>query len=360
MNRSPFQPRAVFPDRLADTMLWLAASLHVLVAASFLFVLLSLSPANAAEPAACAGKNLLPELQASDPAAYAKLVGQAKASPNGEGIFWKIEKAGTRPSYLLGTMHVTDPRVVAMPDAAQAAYAEAQTVVVESDEIADVKKASAAILARPDLTMFTDGRTITGLLGEKDAAILAEGLKARGLSLAAVSRMKPWMIMSFVAIPTCEMARKQAGMAFLDQKLAQDALDDGKTLKGLETMVEQITALDGLPLEPQLAGLLQVVQLGDGIEDVIETMSQLYLSGQTGMILPLMRVPPPGIESDDSGYADFEQRIIIDRNHRMAERAAAILADGNVFIAVGALHLPGKEGVVELLRSEGFTLTPVR
>ena len=89
-------------------------------------------------------------------------------------------------------------------------------------------------------------------------------------------------------------------------------------------------------------------------------MSQLYLSGQTGMILPLMRVPPPGIESDDSGYADFEQRIIIDRNHRMAERAAPILADGNVFIAVGALHLPGKEGVVELLRSEGFTLTPVR
>lgn len=360
MNQSPLQPRAHLADRLADTALGFLATLHVLIAASLLFVLLSLSPASAAEPPACVGKDLLPELQASDPAAYAKLIGQAKAATNGQGIFWKIEKPGTPASYLLGTMHVTDPRVVAMPDAARAAYEEAQTVVVESDEIADARKASAAILTRPDLTMFTDGRTIPGLLGEKDAAILAEGLKARGLSLTAVSRMKPWMIMSFVALPACELARKQAGLAFLDQKLAQDALADGKTLKGLETMIEQITAIDGLPLEPQLAGLLQVVQLGDGVKDVIETMSQLYLSGQTGMIMPLMRMPPPGVESDDNGYADFEQRIIIDRNHRMAERAAPILAEGNVFIAVGALHLPGKEGVVELLRSQGFTLTPVR
>ncbi len=360
MKRLPLQPRAHLADRIADTALGVLATLHALVAASLLFVLLSLSPASAAEPPACTGKNLLPDLQASDPAAYAQLVGEAKTETNGEGIFWKIEKPGTSPSYLLGTMHVTDPRVVAMPDAAQAAYEEAQTVVVESDEIADVRKASATILTRPDLTMFTDGRTIPGLLGEKDAAILAEGLKARGLSLTAVARMKPWMIMSFVALPACEMARKQAGLAFLDQKLAQDALADGKTLKGLETMIEQISALDGLPLEPQLAGLLQVVQLGDGVKDVIETMSQLYLSGQTGMIMPLMRMPPPGVESDDNAYADFEQRIIIDRNHRMAERAAPILAEGNVFIAVGALHLPGKEGVVELLRAQGFTLTPVR
>ena len=54
-----------------------------------------------------------------------------------------------------------------------------------------------------------------------------------------------------------------------------------------------------------------------------------------------------------------KRHIIIDRNHTMATRAAPILADGNVFIAVGALHLPGPEGVVELLRKQGFAVTAV-
>ncbi|MBD9374838.1 TraB/GumN family protein [Rhizobium sp. ARZ01] len=359
MTKFPFEVRNNVADRLADSALWLMAMLHVVMAAALLLVLLSLSPAHAAEDPTCGGENLLTRMQASDPASYARLVEEAKATPNGEGIFWKIERAGTKPSFLLGTMHVTDPRVLAMPEGARKAYDEAGTVVVESDEIADEKRASVALLARPDLTMFTDGRTITGLLGEKDSAILADGLKARGMSLAAVSRMKPWMIASFVALPACEMARKQAGAAFLDQKLAKDAIPNGKTLKGLETLLEQISALDALPIEPQLAGLVQTVQLGDGIEDVIETMSQLYLAGQTAMIMPMMRAAVPEGEADADAYADFEQRIIIDRNHRMAERAAPILENGNTFVAVGALHLPGKEGLIELLRQQGFTVTAI-
>jgi uncharacterized protein YbaP (TraB family) len=69
-------------------------------------------------------------------------------------------------------------------------------------------------------------------------------------------------------------------------------------------------------------------------------------------------VTPEGSD-EDSDYAAFEQRIILDRNKVMAERAAPILANGNVFMAVGALHLPGKDGVVELLRRQGFTVTAV-
>lgn len=350
--------RFALADRLTNAGLWLLAAFHVLVALSFLIVLSTLSPAQAQEPPVCGGSNLLTKYEKDDPAGFAKLRAEADAVPNGKGIFWKIEKDGQPPSWLLGTMHVTDPRVLAMPDAAQTAYADAATVVVESDEIVDEKKAGAAILARPDLTMFTDGRSITDFLDGDGAERLAEGLKKRGLSLAAIGRMKPWMIASFVALPACEIARKTAGIAFLDQRLARDALADGKTLKGLETLIEQISALDSLPLEPQVEGLVQTLELGDTLKDVIETMSQLYLAGDTGMIMPMMRAAAPEAGEDAAAYADFEQRIIIDRNHTMAERAAPILANGNVFIAVGALHLPGPEGVVELLRKQGFTVTP--
>ena len=349
--------RLALADRLADAGLWLLAAIHVLVALSFLVVLATLSPAHAQEPPVCGGADLLAKYEKEDPAGFARLRAEADAVPNGKGIFWKIEKDGQPASWLLGTMHVTDPRVLAMPEAARTAYAEAATVIVESDEIADEKKAGAAIMARPDLTMFTDGKSITDFLDKEDTEKLAEGLKRRGLSLSAVGRMKPWMIASFVALPACEIARKTAGAAFLDQRLARDALAGGKTLKGLETLIEQISALDSLPVEPQIQGLVQTVELGDTLKDVIETMSLLYLSGDTGMIMPMMRAAAPETDEDAAAYADFEQRIIVDRNHIMAERAAPILSGGNVFMAVGALHLPGPEGVVELLRKQGFTVT---
>ena len=351
--------RLALSDRLANAGLWLLAAINVLLALSFLVVLATLSPAKAQETPACGGDNLLSKYEKDDPAAFAKLRAEADAVPNGKGILWKIEKDGKPASWLLGTMHVTDPRVLAMPAAARSAFAAAATVVIESDEIADEKKASVAIMAHPDLTMFTDGKSITDFLDKEDAEKLAEGLKNRGLSLTAVARMKPWMIASFVALPACEIARKTAGAAFLDQRLARDALAEGKTLKGLETLIEQISALDSLPLEPQIQGLVQTVELGDKLEDVIETMSQLYLAGDTGMIMPMMRAASPETDDDAKAYADFEQRIIVDRNHVMATRAAPILEQGNVFMAVGALHLPGQEGVVELLRKEGFTVTAV-
>ena len=87
MNRFLQPARDHILDRLADSALWLVAMLHVLAAALFFSVLLSLSPANAAEEPACGGENLLARMQASDPKAYDKLIAEAKATPNGEGIF---------------------------------------------------------------------------------------------------------------------------------------------------------------------------------------------------------------------------------------------------------------------------------
>lgn len=350
--------RLALADRLADAGLWLMAAIHALIALSFLVVLADLSPARAEDLPTCTGNNLLTKFEKDDPAGYAKLRAEADATPNGKAIFWKVEKEGKPASWLLGTMHVTDPRVLAMPEAARTAYDKAATVIVESDEITDEKKAGAAMMARPDLIMFTDGKSITDFLTVEEKEKLEKGLKGRGLSLAAVGRMKPWMLMSFVALPACEIARKTAGAAFLDQQLAKNALAEGKTLKGLETLIEQISALDSLAVEPQIKGLVQTVDLGDGLKDVIETMSQLYLSGDTGMIMPMMRATTPEGDGADA-YAEFEQRIIVDRNHTMADRATPILDEGNVFMAVGALHLAGPEGVVELLRKKGFTVTAV-
>ncbi len=355
-NRSP---RFAMP-RIGSILLWLGAALPMTLTAALILVVALLGTARADDAApACTGKNLLTDLQRTDPAKYASVVAEGDKVANGKSIFWKIEKPGIRPSWLLGTMHVTDPRVLSMPKGAAEADKAADTIIVESDEILDEKKAALSLLAKPELTMFTDGSTIGKYLSADDNARLEAGLRQRGIPLAAVSRMRPWMIASVVALPPCEIARKAKGAEFLDQKLAVDAAAAGKHVKGLETLAEQLQAMADLPTEFHLKSLIETLQLGDRMNDVVETMTDLYLSGDIGATMPMLKIAAPDGEDADSDYAAFEQRIILDRNKVMADRAAPILAGGNVFMAVGALHLPGDQGLVELLRQQGFTLTAV-
>ncbi|TCU16580.1 hypothetical protein EV132_105337 [Rhizobium sullae] len=350
--------RAFGIARPGNILLLLIAALHMLLAATLLATLLSVSSAQAADDT-CTGKNLMIELQQKNPARYAEVVKEADAVPNGKGIFWRIEKPGLKPSWLLGSMHVTDPRVLDLPPYAQAARDSVDTIIIESDEILSEKKAAAALLARPDLTMFTDGTTIEKLLSPEDYARLDAGLKQRGIPLAAVSRMRPWMIASAVSLPACEISRKAKGIQFLDQEIAADAAAEGKQVRGLETLAEQLQAMAELPVEFHLKSLIETLELGSKMNDVVETMTDLYLSGDIGMTIPMLKAVSPDGKNEESDYASFEQRIILDRNKIMAERAAPILANGNVFMAVGALHLPGEAGVVELLRKQGFTVSTV-
>lgn len=369
MNRNPADPfrgAAVLSqdDGLTRAGMAMLALLHVLVAVSFLIVLtFAVGQAHAAErPAAeeCGGANLLAAMSQDDPARLARIRKEAAAVPNGANLLWKIEMKGIAPSWLYGTMHVADPRVLSLPDAASAALDKAGTVVIETTDILDPGKAQAEILTHPELTMFTDGTTLDKLLDAGDLALLKKELKERGIDFDLVSRMKPWMIASFVAMPVCEDSRKQSGDDFLDKKIAEEAKAEGKSVEGLETLDEQLKAMASLPMEFHLRGLVETLELGSLMDDVMTTMTDLYLKGQIGMILPMMRaVSPAEDQAPGSGYAEFEERIIHERNGVMARRAAPIIDKGDAFIAVGALHLPGDDGLVARLRKAGYTVTAV-
>lgn len=346
--------------RLGNTVLGLCALFHIILLAMLAFTLLGIKPAKAEDDLTCAGQDLVEIMQRDEPQKYQKLTAEADGVLNGKGTFWRIEKDGLEPSYLLGTMHVTDPRVLNMPKGAQEAFASAKTVVVESDEILDDKKAASAIFAKPELSMFLDGKSITDMLSPEDKKRLEDGLQQRGIPLASVIKMKPWILASFVALPACEFKRKAQGASFLDKKIAEDGVATGKSVKGLETLLEQIQAMADLPMDFHMKALVETLSVGDRMQDIMWTMTDLYLQENVGAIMPMITAATPETSGmDDDGYASFEKRIITDRNHIMAERAAPILAEGAVFMAVGALHLPDQEGVIELLRKQGYTLTRV-
>ncbi|MBU0583334.1 MAG: TraB/GumN family protein [Alphaproteobacteria bacterium] len=356
MNRS----RAIaIADRAATLSLRLILALNLLFLISFLLLIAFAAGSARAEAPACKGRDMLAALEKSDPALLAKIGREAAATPNGEGLLWTLEKPGAKASFLFGTMHMTDPRVTDLTPAARDAFEGADTVVIETTEILDQTKMMATIAAQPELTMFTDGTTLTSLLSPDDASMVTRELGERGIPIAAVARMKPWMLSAMIALPACELARKAQGAPVLDVRLAEDALAADKSLEGLETVADQLQAMASLPMEFHMKGLVETLKLGDRIDDVIETMIVLYEHEDTGMFWPLFRAVLPAGNDDSAGYAAFEEAMISSRNRTMAANAVPILNRGNAFIAVGALHLPGEKGLIELFREDGYTVTAV-
>ena len=350
-------------DRAAALALKGLAALNLLFLAAFLATLaFSVSQARAqGAEIACTGADLLARMQRDDPAKLAEIRAEAADVVNGSGLLWRIETDGAAPSWLFGTMHMADPRVVALGPQARAAFEASSTVVIETTDVLDQAKLMAAILANPDLTMFTDGTMLMSLVPEAERAAVDAALGARGIPAASVARMKPWMISAMVALPACELARKAAGAPVLDALLATEGEEAGKALGGLETVADQLGAMASLPMEFHIRGLVDTLKLGDAVDDVIETMVAIYLDGETGMFWPFFRAAlPAGEGADAAGFAAFEEAMVTARNRTMAERAAPFIDAGGAFIAVGALHLPGEEGVIELLRSKGYRIAAVR
>jgi uncharacterized protein YbaP (TraB family) len=351
MNRT-----STLSDRAALLSMKLLAAVNVLAFLGALAIAIAAVSRAHAEPVACNGKDLMVSLQADDPSAYQHVVAQGAATLNGQGRFWKLEKPGEKPSFLFGTIHMTDPRATTLPTAAQRAFDAADTVVIETTDALDQQKMAQALFQDPSLTMLADGATLTSLMSPEDAVIVNKALDARGIPPASVIKMQPWLLSAMVSEPACELARQTAGVPVLDAMLARTAKAQGKTVEGLESAMEQFRAMASLPQALNLRGLVETLKLGDRVNDISETMLSLYLKGEIGGIWPMLRAVAPGAAGDDEDYAAFQKTLIDNRNAVMAERALPILARGNAFIAVGALHLPGPEGLVEKFRGAGYSV----
>ncbi|MEO0636070.1 MAG: TraB/GumN family protein [Pseudomonadota bacterium] len=358
-GQSPF-PAKVGIDR--TIALWLALK-SALVAAFFItvFLIAGQSEARADETGpVCAGANLWEPLEVAAPEIVETLKAQAKADwPNGEAKFWKVERGDLAPSWLFGTAHLADPRVLDIGDAARSAFEGADTLVVE---IVDIQASAQKVFADPEMRdtfFFTDGSTIENHLTDEEVASIRARLEGGESPWFLAKRMKPWLVLGLLAPPKCEAERKAAGSAILDTELQTIAKAQGMEVVGLETAKEQFMALSSLGFDNQLIALREIATQTELLDDMTKTMIDMYVEGRIDLIWPMLEYFAPSGDDGESQRAEFESEIVTNRNLRMAERSLPFLKHGGAFIAVGALHLPGEQGLVSLLRREGYTVTPV-
>ena len=174
------------------------------------FAVIQSPSANTQSADECSGKNLLTELERKDPDKYQAVLSEAKDTINADSIFWKIQKGGMEPSWLLGTMHLADPDIATLPEDAKKAILASDTLVIESVEALDQQAAAKAMAGLAHLTLLKQG-TLRDLVADELEDELEIAVTRRGVPMQLADRMQPWLIATTVALPVCEIARKQKG-----------------------------------------------------------------------------------------------------------------------------------------------------
>jgi uncharacterized protein YbaP (TraB family) len=316
-----------------------------------------LSPASA-EPPSCAGRDMLAEMRTADPAAHARVEAAAAAISNGDHIFWRIEANGVQPSYLLGTVHLSDDRVNALSNTVRTALAQAKRIALEVEDLSP-QAVAAAMGGMGDVIAFRDGRRLDTLLDKPEFDIVAGRLEAGGVPRETAGVLRPWIAMLSLALTDCERKRMASGLPALDLRIAAAGKLRNISVVGLETLEGQLRAVAAVPDNDQLQMLKVSLKYYDRSQDLVETMIQRYLARQISQIWPFQVELAVQAGLPAEAFRSFEHHMVVVRNVHMRDAALPLIRGGGVFIAVGALHLPGPHGLVELFCSSGLTVTPV-
>jgi len=195
-----------------------------------------------------------------------------------------------------------------------------------------------------------DGRTLESIVGRDLYQRLTVAAATLGLPEIALRQYKPWAVATLLSMPPSRTGQ------FLDLVLYQRALVAGVELVGLETVEEQLRLFEELSEADQVVLLKDVVDSFPDIPKLHEQLLSIYLRRDLAGLVQLNEDLAKGSES--ATMKRFQKKLIEERNVRMAERMEGYMIDG-LFVAVGALHLPGPKGILNLLQLKGYKVQRV-
>lgn len=299
---------------------------------------------NSRRPAKAVGAWLLGVALVAGCASREPVCGPSEAAAEvlyGEGVLWRIERPDAAPSHLFGTMHSKDPEITRLAEPVAAQFDGAHSLAVE------VVQTPRAVRAYRGAMKIPNG-DLELLIGPERMHLVEEVGARYGLPERRLRRFKPWALSVLFSTPPAEA---RADRPTLDQALEEKAGEREMPVYGLENVQEQVDVYDSLALDRQIALLDAALAENWRIECWWqEVMKPAYLTGDLGTLYALST--PPVIDGDDFLW----RTLIVERNARMVERMQGLLAEGDAFIAVGAAHLPGDSGILNLLAEQGYQL----
>ena len=280
------------------------------------------------------------------------VVSFVKAQNN--SLLWSIVKPGsTDTSYLFGSIHISDARVFNVNNHFNRVFDKSQTVALE------LHFDSINPFTLLNHVMMEKGLTLQKVMPDDKYAVVKsyfeDSLKS---PMQFVERFQPIYTSTLI-----QTEGKSTPGKSLDETIFNSAKEQNKHVVGLEKAEEQMSAFAALPYKVQAEILYQTVidlmkNLGedDSMEKLIKLYTNQDLEGITAYI--------NNFDYEDNNIIEpyievLTEKLLIERNHRMVERSIPLLKN-TTLIVVGAAHLPGKQGLIELFQKEGFEVRPLR
>jgi uncharacterized protein len=263
-----------------------------------------------------------------------------------KSFLWQL-RSDKGDIYILGSIHFLKRENYPLNPAIEKAFDNAKKLVLEIDlKNADSEKVQRLMLEKG---LHRDGKILQQNISAQTYSLAAKRAQELGIDIRALSPLKPWV----VALTMASLQLQQLGFdpnSGVDRYLASRAKVAGKPIAGLETAAFQIALMDQLSAGDQESMLRQSLRemdlLDKGLDQIVRAWAAGDVHGLEKLLLDAMRE-----------YPAVHQKIIVDRNRRWLPEIERIIKQGeSALVVVGAAHLVGKEGVIELLKARGYTL----
>ena len=324
---------------------------------TLLFILFNLIATQVA--ALCSGADFAERLTEQERLELAQAVAE---TPNASGILWEATRED-KSILVIGTMHIFDPRLEPIFLRVKQRIATTELLLVEATAEEEAKLQE-ELANNPGMIFITDGPTLPEQLSQEDWENVMAATRARSIPSVLAAKMKPWYLSLTLAIPPCAMAELASGQRGLDQMLMNEALRAGTPQMALEPYSTLFDIMQGGTQEEQLE-MLKMGLLDPNLQsEMFVGMLNAYFSGHIAEIWEMSRIATRYVPSLDQTQADLlfeetEQLLLTDRNlswmpiisHETTRR-------DDIVIAVGAAHLPGESGILQLLENKGWAINP--
>jgi uncharacterized protein YbaP (TraB family) len=265
-------------------------------------------------------------------------------------VLWEISSDTSHTAYLFGTMHIMSEESFFFPDTLSSLLSNSEILVMElNSEIFDPSIMDIMLLEEGSFfDFFTEAQNDSILVFASEKLSLTEEVFQ-----TSFAKLKPIVVSQLFAmmsnVSEDTLARKTKSH---EVELNLIAKKDSIPLIGFETAREQISLFDNLPQVVQSEMVMEQVR---GVDNLGEfgSLTDLYLSQQIDSMYNF-------IHDSDSYFSDYEESFLSQRNRNWIPKIKTILNEKKAFIAVGAGHLGGPNGLIHLLRAAGYTVKPIR
>jgi uncharacterized protein len=261
-------------------------------------------------------------------------------------LLWEISGNGLRePSYLYGTMHVLCAEDARISENLKSSIKKAKKVYFEID-MDDMTEMMGGL----KYMRMNDGVKLSDLLTKEEYARVEAAFKKSKtpMPMSMINRFKPALVSSLLGEQSMGCTQ-QKGM---EQVIMKEANDNDKMILGLETIQFQSSLFDSIPYDKQAKELLSYIDSMDNYKGMTMEMVNAYKAQDLDKLEML-------VSKSDPAMADYMDLMLYGRNRKWVQQMPYLMNEGTLLFAVGAGHLPGEQGVINLLRKRGYVVSPL-